>query len=296
MDRHPVEHYRESDGALDCRGHGLRPGRQPGPGRASATFAVDNTPPQVGGGEALYVAQQDGPVMVYGDLSNTSVHHTVGPANRQDMFGLAVDSSGNVYEGYLNAVTKYNSAGVPVSGFGTGGTTSTSGEPFAMALNPAGTTLVVPFHTQGTFGAFDTTTGSAAAGFTAISDTGYPDVAAYNTSGTYLYTGDEYGHIYRCSTSGGATTALTVSGSFPGEMWGLLFQDDTHFLLVSHASGTVTRYTLSGTSATLDTTFGTSGSVSVAGAFSWPRTQTGTSTFPAIKGATLPNSHPAALF
>jgi hypothetical protein len=233
----------------------------------SSSFTVDNTPPQLQGGGALYVAQlENGTVTVYSNLPDTTVHHTVA-TGLEYVLSVAVDASGNVYAGYGGGIKKYNSAGVLVSGFGAGGTiSSVGGDLIGMTLNPAGTRLLVSAWTEGSIDAFDTTTGSPAAGFTPVSLANAAG-AVFNTSGTYLYVGDGAGQIYRYSVDGGAATPISPGGF--GNLRALLFQDDTHLLVAATFNNTLKRYTLSGATATLDTTFGANNDGSVSLSTPW---------------------------
>ena len=233
----------------------------PGAG-PSATFAVDNTAPRLTGGEALYVAQAgNNQVTFYDNLSGTPVNHTFA-SGLNFALGVAIDPSGYVYASYMGAVNKYTAAGGLVSGFGSGGTVSGLGtEVPGITLNQSGSRLVVPCYGQTLVQALDTTTGAAAAGFTSVAMS-LPLIAAYNSSQTFLYLGDNGGALERYSINGGTGTTISLTGA-SGSIVGLLFQDDTHLLVANNSGNTVRRFVLSGTSGTLDPTFGVSGSATV---------------------------------
>ena len=218
----------------------------PGAG-PSATFAVDNTAPRLTGGEALYVAQAgNNQVTFYDNLSGTPVNHTFA-SGLNFALGVAIDPSGYVYASYMGAVNKYTAAGGLVSGFGSGGTVSGLGtEVPGIILNQSGSRLVVPCYGQTLVQALDTTTGAAAAGFTSVAMS-LPLIAAYNSSQTFLYLGDNGGALERYSMNGGTGTTISLTGA-SGSIVGLLFQDDTHLLVANNSGNTVRRFVLSGTS------------------------------------------------
>ena len=70
----------------------------------------------------------------------------------------------------------------------------------------------------------------------------------------------------RFSPGGGGGTNLTFDSS-PGRIFSILFQSDTNFLVANNDNGTLRRYNLSNTVATLDTSFAQGGIATNAGAF-----------------------------
>jgi hypothetical protein len=193
---------------------------------------------------------------------------------------IATDAAGNVYIGYVNNgdhIAKFNAAGAVVAPFGPGGTITPGLNNIigAMAVNQAGTQLLVPYNANtNQILAYDTASGSAANGFSAVSQAN-PTALAFNASGTFFYSSNPSGAlqgttITRYAATGGAGTAITfTSGGFANNGFdnakGLFFQSDTSMIVVSSSLAFLERYTLNGTVATLDTTFGTNGGVNILG-------------------------------
>jgi len=196
---------------------------------------------------------------------------------------IATDPAGNVYLAVPYFIYKYDSTGAAVTSFGTNGSVYTGFNTLigGGAVNPAGTQLVLPFNanTNAVY-AYNTSDGSVAAGFTAATVTNgspptnpsSPWAVAFNPSGTFFYVTSPSGALggttlTRFSPTGGTGTIITPltfpagTGGFGG-MQGLLFQTDTTFITVDANWGYLSRYVINGTTATLDTTFGSGGYVS----------------------------------
>jgi hypothetical protein len=197
--------------------------------------------------------------------------------------GLATDPLGNVYVSFDGWIYKFDNTGAAVASFGTNGSTYTGNYNIVpgAAVNPAGTQLLVPFsaYTNQVL-AYSTATGVAVAGFTAATVTNgspptnasSPWAVAFNPSGTYFYVTSPSGAmggttLTQFSPTGGAGTIITPTTYPPGTggfggMQGLLFQTDASFITVDANWGYLARYTINGTTATLDTSFGVNGYVS----------------------------------
>jgi sugar lactone lactonase YvrE len=196
--------------------------------------------------------------------------------------GIATDSSGNVYVAYDYYINKYDNTGAIVTTFGTNGQYYTGNNSIVTGgtVNPAGTEILVPYNLYtSNVQAFNTSTGAPVPGFTPANvfygspptTAGTPWAVAFNPSGTYFYVTAPSGvsggtTITQFSTSGGTGTLITPltyptgSGGYGGAD-GLLFQTDNTFVVENVNLGTVSRYTISGSNATLDTSFGVNGSI-----------------------------------
>ena len=179
-------------------------------------------------------------------------------------YGVAADSAGNYYLSYgqpnsTDYVAKYNSAGSLVTSWGTNGIISGVGGPEGiptLSLNPAQTSLLVPFRTS-SVNEYDTVTGSLLSSSVAG---GTPYSATYNSSGTQIFVAENV--VERIPAGGGSETPLSSSAGFLSVMYGIYFQSDTSFLITGAAANKIQRYTLAtptSNTATLDTTFGASG-------------------------------------
>jgi sugar lactone lactonase YvrE len=197
--------------------------------------------------------------------------------------GLATDPSGNVFVAYENVIKEFDDTGAVVTSFGTNGTLNTGINSIVTgaAVNPAGTQLLVPYslNTSAVL-AYNTSNGSAVGGFTGATvvagnptlSAATPWAVAFNPSGTHFYVTSPSGAqggttITQFSLTGGTGTLITPvnypfypggSGSYGGAE-GLVFQTDSTFVVEDVNLGLLARYTLSGATAALDTTFGVNG-------------------------------------
>jgi sugar lactone lactonase YvrE len=230
-------------------------------------------------------SQGTGSVVAY-NLSNSQLYmpgSALSTTNFSSFFfdSISTDSSGNVYLAYTQNgsvnLQKFNNAGALVTGFGTGGTAVLPGNVIvtSSAVNPSGTQILLPFNANtNQVGSYSTSTGAATGGFTPIVLVN-PQAVTFNPSGTFFYATVSSGSlggstITQYATTGGTGTAITyASGGYFGNGFdnakGLLFQTDSSFLVASSTQGALERYTLSGTVATLDASFGTNGAVTVSG-------------------------------
>lgn len=230
----------------------------------------------------LYVTTANSQQIKAYDLTTQQVTGT-GTALANAFFGfsssVATDSSGNVYVAFNNGgsdwIQKYDASGAVVTSFGTNGTVQVVANTLVGAggVNPAGTLFVQSFNANlNEIRGYDTTTGATASGFTTVS-LNNPSGIAFNPSGTFFYASMPSGALQgstvtRYSSSGGAGTQITFTGGgysnngFDNAK-GLFFPTDTTMIVVSTSLGEVERYTLSGNTATLDPTFGTSGSTHI---------------------------------
>jgi hypothetical protein len=234
------------------------------------------------GQSVLYVGSANSQQITAYDL-NTQQVYGAGSALATTFFGfgpsVATDPSGNVYVSFngggIDWIKKFDSSGALVTSFGTGGTVQVFVNTLlgTARVNPSGTQLLQPFNANANeIRAFDTSTGASPGGFTTVSLIN-PTGLAFNPSGTFFYASRPSGAlqgttITQYSTSGGVGTQLTFTGGgFSNNGFddakGLYFQSDTSMIVVSTSLVQVERYTLSGTSATLDTTFGVNGGTNI---------------------------------
>lgn len=231
----------------------------------------------------LYLTQAsgNGAVKAY-NLSNGAAYAsgsalTTTSFNSSFFRAVTTDSLGNVYVAYpsggVDFIRKYDNTGTLVTPPGTGTYYASNSIVQTATVNPAGTQLILPINANtNQVLSFSTTDGSLTPGFTAI-NLNNPTAVTFNSSGTYLYATMPSGAlqgttITQYAVNGGSGTNLTfTSGGYGNNGFddakGLLFQTDTSMIVVSTNLGAVERYTLSGTVATLDTTFGVNGAVSL---------------------------------
>ena len=188
--------------------------------------------------------------------------------------GLSTDSSGNVYvaapDGYLY---KYDNTGAVVTAFGSNGSVYAGYNSIVTgsAVNPAGTQVLLPFNANASAAyAYNTATGAPVGGFTAATvASGSPWAVAFNPSGTYFYASNGSNSLERFSLTGGSGSAITFTSSPLNNgieyAKGMVFESDTSLVVTDLAQGFLVRYTLSGLTASLDTTFGSGGYLSISG-------------------------------
>jgi hypothetical protein len=231
----------------------------------------------------LYITQTSGAgTLAAYNLSNAQPY-AAGSALTTTTFGspffqaVATDAAGNVYVAYpagsVDVLRKYDNTGALLTPFGTNTYYPSNSIVRTATVNSAGTQLILPINAAtNQVLSFSTVDGSLVSGFTAI-NLNNPTAVAFNSSGTFLYATMPSGAlqgstITQYSINGGSGTNLTFTGGGYGNngfdnAQGLLFQSDTSMIVVSTSLGAVERYTLSGTVATLDTTFGVNGVVTL---------------------------------
>lgn len=249
---------------------------------ALATLALFSAP-ALHAQSVLYLTHTTGSGTVGAfNLSNGSAY-AAGSALTTTTFGsfyfraITTDALGNVYVAYpsngVDYLQKYDNTGALLTPFGTNTYYSSNSIVQTATVNPAGTQLILPINANtNQILSFSTVDGSATPGFTAI-NLNNPTAVTFNSSGTYLYATMPSGAlgqsaITQYSVTGGTGTNLTYAGGGYGgngfdNAQGLVFQTDTSMLVVSTSLGVIERYSLSGTVATLDTTFGVNGVVSL---------------------------------
>lgn len=231
----------------------------------------------------LYLTQTTGSGAVRAYSLPTGAAYAAGSALTTTTFGssffqaITTDYLGNVYVAYptggVDFMRKYDNTGALLTPFGTNTYYGSNSIVRTATVNSAGTQLILPINANtNQVLSFSTADGSLTSGFTAI-NLNNPVAVTFNSSGTYLYATMTSGAlqgstITQYSVNGGTGTNLTFAGGgysnngFDNAA-GLLFQTDTSMIVVSSSLGAVERYSLSGTVATLDTTFGVNGVVSL---------------------------------
>ena len=188
---------------------------------------------------------------IYNFDTATGNYTTILNQSGADIWGLAVDSNGNVYGSDLSSSAVYGRTrtGGTISGYTQIATTSSQN--IGIALNPTNSTLAVQSYSGGTPKYYSLSGGSS---------TGAASFTLPNTTQGISY--DAAGNLYAAQNSQKNVskngTQLFTTGSANPEF--VYVDQAASKLYVTLNSGNVGRYDLSGN---LDTSFGTNGFISV---------------------------------
>lgn len=240
----------------------------------AAAFLVPGLP--AAAQESLYVADQGaGEVIRYPLPSTTGT--TFGSGTNPELYGLATGVAGQVYSvnNTGDMIRRIEANGTLATGFGTSGevdiralTTDVAYGPVGVAFSPAfGGQLIVSAYNSGNLLRLDATTGgwdtSFGVGGVLATSGGQPLGVAVTSSANFIYYTQTDNTVWRADGNGTNPTLLSLLGDQPTSTWSLALLNDTQLFVADEAMGEVLKYNLSGTTATLDGTYGTSGRVTV---------------------------------
>lgn len=238
--------------------------------------------------ETLYVAEQlAGTVLRYSLPSTTGT--TFGSGANPELFGLATGASGQLYtvNNTGDLIRRFDADGTLAVGFGSAGavdiktlTSNVAFGPTGVAFTAAaGGKVVVSAYNSGHLLRLDATTGVWDQSFGTgglLTTTALPLSVAYAAAGDYIYYAQTDGKVYRVNAAGTENVAMDLGPTSPSSPWALSLLSDSELFLTEPSAGLVWKYDLSGTNATLDSSYDGNGYVGVPGAYGIVLSPTGT--------------------